>query len=980
MVAAWQGALTRACRIQLAADRATDYVRRRVAPMLRGHFSGVCSAQRTPRAAHVDGGSLRTRSARVCALRGGAFAATQRAHGAQSRAHADLGARFHAFSASGGQSRTLATHALRHGGCLSRAVSGSNRHACNLREMSQSRSFNAAVSLPRIKYWRAGSVGAGASMATAPCALPLQTVVVDFDETLTETDTTFLLGQLAAESAGPAGSSERARREQEWAAAVDNYSAKYAEWSRNHPFPSAAEPGWLQSWYAAADTFDKSMVAAVSEPRVLRGIPAEVLRTAAADRVQLRPGAAAALRALARAGVPLSVLSVNFSSEMICACLRANGVVSEAGRKVAIFANDLAVDDAGATTGEVAMRCNSGSDKRVRMRALLAAAAAQCAPGLSAYVGDSAGDVPAMLLADVPILVGQSGSARKAIAAAGARLVPLSGTDPSQIGGRTGPLVVYEAAGWDEIGALFEALAGARSGEDTASSAAPRAPRNMPRVLSIAGSDSGGGAGIQADLKACEALGAFGMTAITAVTAQNTRGVHGVVSVDSGFLELQIDSCLGDIGADVIKTGMLPTPEAVRAVAAAVDKHGVRNVVVDPVLVATSGDALAESDSAHAMREELFPRATIITPNVPEAEALLGRKIATVDDMRMAARDLHAMGPRWVLVKGGHLVGSEDMSGGVVDVLFDGVDARDLEGSLVASDNTHGTGCTLASSIAAGLARGMPVEAAVRAAKQYIQETIAASAGLGTSLGDGVQRPLLHGSALRASRRVASRRAGASAAAAAQYLKVYGVTDPGCDERTGRGTEEQVRRAVEGGATIIQLREKEAGGGDFVRQARAALAVCRAHGVPLIINDRVDVALAVGADGVHVGQSDMPARDVRALIGPDRILGVSCKSPPEAHAAEADGADYIGVGAVTGTPTKKDSNLIGMGGLKEVCRSTCLPVVAIGGVDAGNAAECIAAGAQGVAVVRAIFEAADPAAAARELLEIVEGALEQQLR
>ncbi|GFR49145.1 hypothetical protein Agub_g11163, partial [Astrephomene gubernaculifera] len=247
----------------------------------------------------------------------------------------------------------------------------------------------------------------------------------------------------------------------------------------------------------------------------------------------------------------------------------------------------------------------------------------------------------------------------------------------------------------------------------------------------------------------------------------------------------------------------------------------------------------------------------------------------------------------------------------------------------VDTQNTHGTGCTLASAIAAELARGSALLAAVRSARAALQRALRASTGL--RLGAGVQRPFDHqhmrreaggrqlGEGQRAEGELAATSPPPSASVAAvppvvasrvdrealrRQLRLYAVTDPHCNQRSGRSLLQAVTQAVRGGASIVQLREKELEGGDFLRQAAEALVVCRQYGVPLVINDRVDVALAVGADGVHVGQSDLPAAAVRALLGPGRILGVSVKTAQQAAAAAAAGADYLGAGAVRPTGTK----------------------------------------------------------------------------
>jgi len=258
------------------------------------------------------------------------------------------------------------------------------------------------------------------------------------------------------------------------------------------------------------------------------------------------------------------------------------------------------------------------------------------------------------------------------------------------------------------------------------------------RVLSIAGSDSGGGAGIQADLKTFAALGCFGMTAVTALTAQNTRGVSGIHAVPAAFLAAQIDAVAGDIGVDAVKIGMLHAPDIVRAVAAAIARHALPNVVLDPVMVATSGDRLIESDTVAVLVRELFPRAALVTPNLDEAALLLGRTIDGVEALDAAADRLLALGARAVLLKGGHLPGEQ-----VVDLLVrdDGLRRR-FESPRIHSRNLHGTGCTLSSAIAAQLALGAALPDAVARARDYVLGALAAGAEVRTGSGHG---PLNHG-------------------------------------------------------------------------------------------------------------------------------------------------------------------------------------------------------------------------------------------
>lgn len=262
-----------------------------------------------------------------------------------------------------------------------------------------------------------------------------------------------------------------------------------------------------------------------------------------------------------------------------------------------------------------------------------------------------------------------------------------------------------------------------------------------PRVLTIAGSDSGGGAGIQADLKACQELGVFGMSAITAVTSQNSRGVHAVYPMPEEAVLSQIDAVLGDMGAHAVKTGMLYSRDIVVAVAAKLDRYGVRKLVVDPVLVAKDGSPLFRRDAVKALREELLPRATIVTPNIPEACELLGVEegaIRTVSDMMEAASMLLRLGSEYVLLKGGHLE-DEAFRGLAIDVLAGSGKAvkepLTLSGPRIATRHTHGTGCSTAAAIAAYLARGYEMDDAARAAKCFVAAAIARAVPLGGGIG-----------------------------------------------------------------------------------------------------------------------------------------------------------------------------------------------------------------------------------------------------
>ena len=251
----------------------------------------------------------------------------------------------------------------------------------------------------------------------------------------------------------------------------------------------------------------------------------------------------------------------------------------------------------------------------------------------------------------------------------------------------------------------------------------------IPRALTIAGSDSGGGAGIQADLKTFAALGVYGMSAITALTSQNTVGVQGIVEIDPDFVSLQIRSVVGDIGVDAVKTGMLAGGAIVSRVAKDIRELKLETLVVDPVMVAKSGDPLLRREAVKAVIEELFPLALLITPNLHEAAALTGMEVANPEQMREAARKLKDLGPKYVVVKGGHLEGRP------MDLLFDGHSFREYHNERYDTPHTHGTGCTFASAIAACLAKGMSAEDAVAAAKSYISGAIRFGLPLGKGHG-----------------------------------------------------------------------------------------------------------------------------------------------------------------------------------------------------------------------------------------------------
>ncbi|MFL2627609.1 MAG: bifunctional hydroxymethylpyrimidine kinase/phosphomethylpyrimidine kinase [Dehalococcoidia bacterium] len=252
----------------------------------------------------------------------------------------------------------------------------------------------------------------------------------------------------------------------------------------------------------------------------------------------------------------------------------------------------------------------------------------------------------------------------------------------------------------------------------------------IPVSLTIAGSDSGGGAGIQADLKTFSALGTFGCSVITAVTAQNTTGVYGIHEIPLDIIESQIDAVLNDLNPNVIKTGMLASIEVIKLISEKIKSSKTKNIVVDPVMIAKGGDKLIKDNAIGHLISELLPLSTVVTPNIPEAEVLSHMSINNTQDIESAAKIIHKMGPDFVVIKGGH---SNDSKSN--DIIFDGQKFTTLEANRILTTNTHGTGCTYASAIAAGLAKNYSVEKSVKEAKNYVTEAIKNEPGLGNGHG-----------------------------------------------------------------------------------------------------------------------------------------------------------------------------------------------------------------------------------------------------
>ncbi len=476
----------------------------------------------------------------------------------------------------------------------------------------------------------------------------------------------------------------------------------------------------------------------------------------------------------------------------------------------------------------------------------------------------------------------------------------------------------------------------------------------MPRALTVAGSDPGGGAGIQADLKTFTVLGAFGTSVLTAVTAQNTLGVSGVYPLSPAQVEAQLDAVLADLGTDAVKTGMLVDAPIIQVVADRLRHYGAGNLVIDPVLVAKGGRRLLEPAAEHMLITELLPLAAVITPNLPEAEVLAGLSVRNRADMVTAARRLVELGARAVVVKGGHLEGEP-----ADDLLYTGGEAEWLHAVRAPTTHTHGTGCTFSAAICAGLAGGMSLRAAVRQAKDFITLAIQRAPGLGAGHG-----PTNHLAWLEQGRPAQVRSGLPLAGRLALYVIVSGSTPPAV-----------VQNILAAGAGTIQFREKSLPLPAQVEAAKRLRALCHAAGALFLVNDRVDLALATGADGVHLGQEDLPVGEARRLLGPGAVIGATCETAAEAAHATAAGADYIGTGPVYATPSKADAGApYGPAVVSRVVAATPLPVVGIGGIGPGGAAPVIQAGACGVAVISAVVGAPDPGAAARAIRQEVAAA------
>lgn len=486
-----------------------------------------------------------------------------------------------------------------------------------------------------------------------------------------------------------------------------------------------------------------------------------------------------------------------------------------------------------------------------------------------------------------------------------------------------------------------------------------------PCALTIAGSDPSGGAGIQQDLKVFAALGVAGLSAITALTVQNSQGVLAVHPVPADVLFDQIEAILEDSRVRAVKIGMLGGAEQVRAVAEALRRFQPPNVVLDPALASTGGVSLLDDAGKSALIRELLPLSDVITPNILELGELTGMRVDFFGFRERAVRRLQEWGAKAVLVTGGHLKRNP------VDVLFlpAGGVRRYLE-YRVDTPHIHGTGCFLSSAIAARLAVGANPERAVESAKRLVTEALGHPIVIGA--GRGYPDAMRAKTALRELRLEQRKNPGHFLGPSESGL--YVLTDSG-----DRSHVEIVKAALEGGARAIQLREKRMPTAELIALGKRVAAMVREARGLMIVNDRVDVALACHADGVHLGPDDMPPADARRILGSDKLIGVSVGTVAEAKPL-ARCASYFGVGAVFGSASKQDADApVGIDRIREIKQAfPNHPIVAIGGIDAENIGEVAAAGADAAAVISAVVNAPDMAAATAELVRRFEEARPKQ--
>jgi hydroxymethylpyrimidine kinase/phosphomethylpyrimidine kinase/thiamine-phosphate diphosphorylase len=471
--------------------------------------------------------------------------------------------------------------------------------------------------------------------------------------------------------------------------------------------------------------------------------------------------------------------------------------------------------------------------------------------------------------------------------------------------------------------------------------------KRAPVCWTIAGSDSGGGAGIQADLLVMHAFGVHGCSVVTAVTAQNTAGVLAVEPVGAPLVARQLEALAGDLPPAAVKTGMLGSAETVHSLCRTLERLEAP-VVCDPVLAASDRTALADAETIDALKHDLLPRVDVLTPNRPEAERLLEWSIAFPGDVPAAAAELLAMGPSAVLIKGGH--GEGPLS---VDYWLDRRRQVWLVSPRQSVTHTHGTGCVLSSALAAGRALGLaPLDAAVLA-KAYLNQGLRTGGAVGTMTGPLGFGPYPSAPADLPWAVLSFEAAGLPPAFPAldAPIGLYPIV-----ERADR-----VERLFGLGIFNVQLRIKDLAGAELERELAAAVSCARRFpGSRLFINDQWERALKLGAYGVHLGQDDLPGADLPALRRAGLRLGISTHGYAEMARAKACRPSYIALGTVYPTTSKvMDYPPLGVETFRRMVRLADAPVAAIGGISLENAGPLLEAGASGLAVISDLRDAPD---------------------
>ena len=464
-----------------------------------------------------------------------------------------------------------------------------------------------------------------------------------------------------------------------------------------------------------------------------------------------------------------------------------------------------------------------------------------------------------------------------------------------------------------------------------------------PIVLTIAGSDPSSGAGVQADLKTIEATGGYGATVVTAITAQNTRGVTRSCPLEADLVRDQLAAVWTDLEPAAVKSGMLASESIVRAVAERVRRERPEHYVLDPVMRSSDGFPLLPDEGVAALKRELLPLATVLTPNVDEVRALTGLEVRDIEEAERAGRRLIALGCRAVLVKGGHYGGSK-----AIDLLVLPSGTRAFSSERLASPHTHGTGCVLSAAIATGLALGKSLHDAVGLAKQLV--TAALRHGLPLGAGRGPTDPM-HA-------RVPGR--------------LHVITDETVQSRYSHL--ELAILAAEGGADTVQFREKRTRTTrTLVDRARAMAEQVRERGARLLVNDRIDVAVAADADGAHLGPEDLEPTSARRLLGQRGVIGATANDLERALALEGAPIDYLGVGPIFGTSSKASpAATLGLEGLRRIAGAVSRPVIAIGNITPEHVGAVLEAGAHGVAVLSDVVCHARPAHRVRQFADALE--------